>query len=186
MEKTVPCIYSQSSATIVNPVFEHAIAKQEADLRVSMPYLRKIAESSASAFLKFGMFSPLALHRKVTAPEVWHLARLGATQAQDCGTCVQVVVNAALNDDVSPSVLQTALSGGDFGPDHQLALDYGRAVAYDDEGVNAIVERVRDRWGNDALVELALAVATTQVFPIVKRGMGLAVSCSLVEIEVAE
>ena len=170
----------------MNPLFDRAIAKQEAELRVPMPYLRKIADSSTSAFLKFGMFSPLALHRKVVAPEIWHLARLAATQARDCGTCVQVVVNAALNDGVPPDLLRSALGSGELHADHQLAIDYGRAVSVAGEDVLSLVERVRERWGEDALVELALAVATTQVFPLVKRGMGLAVSCSLVEVDIPD
>ena len=170
----------------MNPVFDRAIAKQEAALRVPMPYLRKIADASTSAFLKFGMFSPLALHRKETSPEVWHLARLAATQVQDCGTCVQVVVNAALNDAVSADTLRSALSGDELAADPHLAFEYGRAVSSNSEDVLDWVERVRERWGEAALNELALAVATTQVFPLVKRGMGLAVACSRVEVEVAE
>ena len=168
----------------MNLLFDKAIAKQEAELRVPMPYLRKIADSSTSAFLKFGMFSPLALHRKVVTPEVWHLARLAATQAQDCGPCVQTTVNAAINDGVSPATLRAALQAEEMSEDHQLAVEYGRAVASASDDVPDLVERVRDRWGEDALVELALAVATTQVFPLVKRGMGLAVACSLVQVEI--
>ncbi|MEO0559332.1 MAG: hypothetical protein AAF170_14235 [Bacteroidota bacterium] len=168
----------------MNPLFDRAIAKQEAELGVSLDYLRKIAEGSTSAFLKFGMFAPLAQHRKETPPAVWHLARLAATQAQDCGTCVQVIVNAALQDGVAPSLIQSALEGEDLGADLQLAVDYGHAVSSQSEEVLAAVERVRDRWGEAGLNELALAVATAQVFPVVKRGMGLAVACSLVQVDV--
>ena len=172
----------------MNPLFDRVISKQEAELGASLDYLRDIAGTSSSAFLKFGLFAPLAQHRKALSPEVWHLARLGATQVQDCGTCVQIVVNAARADGVAPDVLRTALSGGTPGgdalePDRQLALDYGRAVAQNGDDVQAAVEAARARFGDDGLVELALAVATAQVFPVVKRGLGRATACALVEIE---
>ncbi|GAB5535733.1 MAG: hypothetical protein Rubg2KO_19820 [Rubricoccaceae bacterium] len=170
----------------MNPLFDRAIAKQEADLGVPMEYLRKIADNSTRAFLKFGMFSSLALHRKATSPEVWHLARLAATHVQDCGTCVQVVVNAALSEGVAPDLIRAALGGDELASDHQLAVDYGQAVSSNSHDVPALVEQVRERWGEEALNELALAVATAQVFPVVKRGMGLAVACSLVQVDVGD
>ena len=43
--------------------------------------------------------------------EAWHLARLAATQAEDCGTCVQIVVTLAKADGVAPGLIQTALAG---------------------------------------------------------------------------
>jgi hypothetical protein len=45
-------------------------------------------------------------------------------------------------------------------------------------------ERVRERYGEEALVELALAIAAARVFPTTKRALGYATSCALVQIEV--
>ena len=45
-------------------------------------------------------------------------------------------------------------------------------------------ERVRGHYGDEGLVEIALAVAMHRVFPTLKRGLGFAKSCSLVPVEV--
>ena len=166
-------------------VTDRIIASQEAALGVPLDYLRSIAGTSTAAFAKFAAAAPLLGHRQHAPAGVWHLARLAATRVQDCGTCVQIVVNQARADGVPAATLRAALDGEaeTLGDDERLALGYGEAVATRrDEG--AAVEAVRERWGEPVLVELALAVATAQLFPVLKRGLGQAVACSLVTVDV--
>ncbi len=168
----------------MNPLLDRAIARQEAALGAPLDYLRTIGESSNAAVLKMAAFQPLASHRSATPPDVWHLARLAATRVQDCGTCVQVIVNQALGDGVPAPLLRAALADGSGLEDGQkLALRFGHAVA---SGLNArdAVAEVRDWFGAEIQMELALGVATCQVFPILKRGLGQDLACSLVTIEV--
>ena len=49
---------------------------------------------------------------------------------------------------------------------------------------DALRERIRQRYGEDGLVELGLAIASARVFPITKRALGYATACALVDIEV--
>lgn len=44
--------------------------------------------------------------------------------------------------------------------------------------------RLRERYGEEGLVELALAIASARVFPVTKRALGYALSCSKVEVRV--
>ena len=167
----------------MNALVERIIQKQEEALGAPLDYLRSVAEASPAAFVKLGAAAPLTQHRRAAPVSVWHLARLAATRVQDCGTCVQIVVNQALADGVPAATLRAALDGGDLDPDERLALRYGEAVAARrDEG--GAVEAVRERFGEAVLVELALAAATAQLFPILKRGLGQAVACALVDVEV--
>ncbi len=161
------------------------IARQEAQLGAPLDYLRSLADASTVAFLKFGAFAPLAGHRAQAPAAVWHLARLAATRAQDCGTCVQIVVNQAKADGVAASVLQAALDGDEprLGDDERLALRFGQAVASGD-GAHQAGGDVQTRFGETVRVELALAVATAQVFPILKRGLGQDLTCARVTVEV--
>ncbi len=161
------------------------IARQETALGAPLGYLRTVADASAAAFVKLGAFAPLAGHRKAMPPTVWHLARLAATEVQDCGTCVQIVVNQARADGVPASILQGVLAGDETRLDdaERLALRYGRAIA-SREDARTVVGEVRDWFGQEILVELALAVATAQVFPILKRGLGQDLACALVTVEV--
>ena len=45
-------------------------------------------------------------------------------------------------------------------------------------------ERVRERYGEEGLVELALGIAAARVFPVVKRALGYATSCALVKVKI--
>ena len=165
---------------------ETVIRRQEAALGAPLDYLRTLADASPAAFVKFGLAMPLAGHRRAVAAAPWHLARLAATRVQDCGTCVQIVVNQARADGVPAATLRAALDGrGDYlGEDERLALRYGEAVAACSDDAAGLVEDVRQRLGEAALAELALAVATAQLFPVLKRGLGQAVACALVAVEV--
>ena len=169
------------------------IARQEAALGAPLGYLRTIAGASTAAFVKFGAFAPLAGHRVATPAPVWHLARLGATMAQDCGTCVQIVVNQARADGVPAATLRAALDDDPAGLDdaERLALRFGRIVAApagsasaDDEGARQVGGDVEAWFGETVRVELALAVATASVFPLLKRGLGQDLACALVTVEV--
>lgn len=165
---------------------DRIIARQEAALGVDLDYLRSIADTSTRAFAKFGLAGPLLGHRQHVGPMPWHLARLAATRVQDCGTCVQVVVNAALAEGVPAAVLHDALADdlGGLSVETRAAWLYGEAVASRSDAVGASVDAVREAFGEPGLVELALAVATVQLFPIVKRGLGQDVACRLVHVEV--
>jgi hypothetical protein len=45
-------------------------------------------------------------------------------------------------------------------------------------------ERVRQHYGDEALIELGLGMAVARTFPLVKRTIGYAKSCSLMKIEI--
>ena len=49
---------------------------------------------------------------------------------------------------------------------------------------NALRERIRQRYGDEGLIELALAIAACRTFPVTKRVLGFAVSCSEVTVRV--
>ena len=168
-------------------MIESVIRNAERRVGVPMDYLRAIARSSRAAFWKFLLFLPVASHRRVLTPELWHAARIAATQHADCGTCVQITVNLALADKV-PAELLRSLARRD---DAALPAAVARVVAFtraalsqDDTTADALREQIVREHGEAALAELALAISTAQVFPLTKRVLGQAKSCSLVQVEI--
>ena len=170
----------------MNALADRLIAQQENKLGAELGTLRAVAASSTAAFAKFGLAAPLLEHRKHVAPGPWHLARLAATRVQDCGTCVQIVVDAARADGVPADRLRSALAGelDALAPEEAAAWRYGEAVAGRSDAVADAVQAARRAFGDKGLAELALAVATVQLFPILKRGLGQDVACRLVHVEV--
>lgn len=167
-------------------VAHQIITVAERQVGLPLPYLHTPADASAVAFAKWLAATPATTHRKAAPRDAWHLARLAATHAQDCGTCVQVVVHMARQDGVPAETLRAALDGReeDLSEPERVAVGFGRAVASNAPDVLDWVRRAEEAFGYAAHVELAMAVAMCQIFPVVKRGLGQAVACSLVTVEV--
>lgn len=163
---------------------DRVIAAAERQTGCEMPYLHTLADASGGAFARWMLAMPAAQFRKRAPLDAWHLARLGATVAQDCGTCVQIVVTAAQRDGVSATTLRQALDDPEvlYG-DARSAYAFGYAVSSQGDDVADRVAEVEGLFGHEAHVELAMAVATCQLFPVVKRGLGQSLACSLVTIE---
>ncbi|WP_412063264.1 hypothetical protein [Rubrivirga sp. IMCC45206] len=164
---------------------DRVIAAAEARVGVSMPYLTTLADTSGAAFAKWMLAMPAADHRKAAPREAWHLARLGATVAQDCGTCVQVVVTVARRDGVGAILLRQALDAPEtLSDDLREAYAFGHAVATQADDVADHVQAIEALFGHPAHVELAMAVAMCHIFPVIKRGLGQSLACALVTVEV--
>ncbi len=170
---------------MIRALLRRAIARNERRLGVSLDYLRHIADRSPAAFIKFGLFMPLAEHRKHLDAAPYFVARLGATRHEDCGTCVQIEANLALEAGVAREVVAAAARGrpGELPEELALAYRFGRAVAAADEEGAALRQEIGERFGADGLLEMALGVASARVFPATKRALGYAQACSAVELE---
>lgn len=161
------------------------IRSMEDELDASLDYLRTIAEESGGAFFKFLLFAPMSEHREAVPPEAAAIARIVSTRAEDCGTCVQIGVNTARKNGVPRSVVEAALTDEPEDLSEPLSDVYRfvRAVVRrEDSKADRYRTRVRNAYGRAGLVDLALAIGTAQVFPLVKRTLGESDACRLVEL----
>jgi alkylhydroperoxidase family enzyme len=177
---------SHAEVAMIRRLILLKLASEEKTLGESLDYARHILRVSLGAFLKFMMIMPLTQHRRVLPPGPYHVARLVATRDEDCGTCVQIEVNLAKKAGLDPKTIRAVL---DRHPD-ELADELADAYRFADAVVTASGEegppreRIRARYGEKGLVELALAIAACRVFPIAKRALGYAQSCSAVPVRV--
>ena len=148
---------------------------------VNMDYAWHLRDVDPSRLMRFSLIKAVEGPRRMTPPAVWHAAGLAAAMAEDCGPCVQIHVNLALQDGVDPGVLGALVEGAidRAPPDIALAFRFGDAVA---RGLPAQEwrDRIRARWGEKGLIELAFTIATARFYPAVKRGMGYAQACERV------
>ncbi|WP_286758046.1 hypothetical protein, partial [Ralstonia sp. RL] len=133
---------------------------------------------------RFSAVAKMAAHREAVPPEAWYAAKLTATIAEDCGPCTQLVVRMAEADGVSVSVLRGILDGDEraMGSHAALAQRFARAVLAHDPQADALREQIAARWGERAVVTLALAIAAARMFPTVKYAMGHGKRCSRIRI----
>nr|HIG74025.1 hypothetical protein [Bacteroidota bacterium]HIL57977.1 hypothetical protein [Rhodothermales bacterium] len=156
----------------------------ERRLGAPMDYLRFAAEADPVAVLKFGLLQPATGHRRALSPEVFHAARIAATQTADCGTCVQIEVTAARRAGVTPEAIRAILAGAAEERAVQDAVAFGRACARHEDPGDTLRNRIVARYGDRGLVELSLAVTTALAYPTMKRALGYAEACSVVRVDV--
>jgi alkylhydroperoxidase family enzyme len=152
---------------------------------VSADYCRWMANVSPRAFMKFGKLGKLAQYRRALPADASAIAHLIAARSEDCGPCVQISINLSLGGGVSKDILRAVL---DRQPDRlppKLAdvYHFAESVVTGVED-DTLRQRVRDHYGDEALIEMGLAMAVGRTFPVVKRTIGYAKSCSLMKIEI--
>ena len=170
---------------MIRAIFLRQIDAAERRLGESMDYARFIARTSVGAFLRLAMLAPLASYRKKLPADVYRVARLVATRDEDCGTCVQIEVNLAREEQVAPEILRAVLSDQPADLPDYLADVYrfAKAVVESDEPTAApLRERLRERYGDEGLIELSLGIAACRVYPITKRALGYGATCAMVKI----
>jgi alkylhydroperoxidase family enzyme len=162
------------------------IAAAEKTLGVPLDYCRFIVRTSLRAFFKFAKFLAVDEYRRVLPPGPCYVARIVAVQHDDCGTCVQIAVNQAKKAGVPAEVVRAVLDGrlDDLPEELRDAYRFAEAVVKASGEEDAIRERIRLRYGDEGLIEMALAITSCRVFPVTKRALGYAVSCSKVAVSV--
>lgn len=159
----------------------------ERKLGVPVDYLREMSRDARGAFFKFAKFPAIAGYRKKLPAAALTVGSLVASRSADCGTCLQIGVNLARAEGVSPEIIRAVLDRRPQDLDPPLADIYHFASSVVDEvpaDEETLRARIVERFGKEAFIELAMALATTRVFPHLKRAMGHAVSCSKIEIRV--
>jgi alkylhydroperoxidase family enzyme len=167
-------------------IVKRKIRAKEKQLGVSMDYAVEMYETAPDAFWAFSKAIAAAEYRSKIPPAPYHVARLVATRHADCGPCVQIVVNMAKADGVEAAVLKAALGGKveELPESLRDVYRFAQAVVTASGDENEYRDRLRKVFGDEAVVELALAIAMSQVFPTLKRGLGHAKSCSVVKVDV--
>ena len=162
------------------------ITAGEKQLGVPLDYCRFIVRVSLRAFFKFAKFLAVDEYRRVLPPGPCYIARIVAVRDEDCGTCVQIAVNQAKKAGVPLEQLRAVLNGKPDGLPEELrdVYRFAEAVVTRRGEADALRERMRLRYGDEGLVELALAIASCRTFPVTKRVLGYAVSCSDVAVHV--
>lgn len=147
-------------------------------------YMRALLDASPSAFRKFGKVSALSGHREVVPVEASHAARLIGVLAEDCGPCTQLVTDMARGEGMPDDQIVAVLSGNEaiMTKPVALAFRFVRAMTDNAPELGVLREDVRRQWGDKGVVDLTFAAQMTRIYPMVKAGLGFAVSCRQVKV----
>lgn len=147
-------------------------------------YVHRLAALPGDALERFQHFMPVTTYRRSAPADLFAMARIGATRAEDCGPCTLITARWALVDGVPRALVQAALDDALPAGDLADAYAFGRAVALGLPEAAQLGDDLAARFGTAVRDELALTVATVRVYPALKRGLGIAQSCSAVRLKI--
>lgn len=163
---------------------EKMLRKQEEVTGESVDYLRDLHAAAPGALWRFVCFLPMSRFRKSLPLEAQAVARIAAVHAEDCGPCLQTVVNLMTVAGVAPQTLRAAVTRDLAAMDERTrtVFEFAEAIVNRDIHSEELRPLIEGWWGKAAMADLALAIASTRVFPTVKRVMGYGQACSRVTI----
>lgn len=166
--------------TLTNGVAMKFIDDFEAHYNYDCTYLRRLAEMAPEAFDTFVGFMPMGKVGASLSPDMLWTAKIAAMLTEDCGACVQLNIDMALEAGVEGELIKKIIENPE-GLDEDLRVihKFSQAVArnYDDH----------HKWQQAAaqilsplqLGELAVAISSTKIYPTIKRALGEFKSCQL-------
>ncbi len=156
------------------------IAAAEKQLGESLDYMRHMLAISLRAFLRFSKIFAISDYRGRLPADAYHVARIVAARAEDCGTCVQIEVNLGQQHKIAIDILQAVIQRQPELLSDRLRLVYQfvDALVANADTEAELREQVIAVYGQEGLVELALAIGASRFLPMVKRTLGYGTSCS--------
>ncbi|HUZ04617.1 MAG TPA: hypothetical protein VMU62_04615 [Acidobacteriaceae bacterium] len=161
------------------------IQAAEKFLGVPADETRYMLQHSVKALLAYRGLLKISRYHGPLPVDVYYTAKVAAYRQEDCGSCLQITVNLAKHDSVSSVLLNTLLAGRTEALPETLREVYQFAEEQANRVDNPeLRERLRQRYGDDGLIALALAITSAGTFPTLKRALGFATSCSRVQVNV--
>lgn len=149
-------------------------------------YLHEVADAAPAGFRRF-MKMQMAGRWMGQAPRnAMYAASVGAALHEDCGPCVQITTDMAIEAGVPAETIAALLSGQPAAEDAQLGFDYARALLAGDTALDPLRDRAKARWGEKGVIALSLFVMAGRNFPVLKRAMGHARTCQKVRVGTSE
>jgi len=160
------------------------ISEFETHYRYDGTYLRELLTTSPEGYDRFSNFMPMARHREKLGLDEYWVAKLATMQVADCGECLQLNVRMALEAGVPKELVEAVVRGGHALPERlRDVYRYARNVAGHDAVAADLMDQMIARYDKGSLLEFGLCIAAAKVFPTIKRAVGHAKSCRVIEIE---
>src|SRR5690606_30758657 len=85
-------------------------------------YMEALLDRSETAFFKYALVNLPSSHRRGIPAAPWWTARIRAALWEDCGPCVQLVWNMALEAGVAPALVASVVAADLATLDEEIAL----------------------------------------------------------------
>lgn len=141
-------------------------------------YMRELADLDAGGALKLGLANGFTRHRFGLPADIYFAAKLTGTKWADCGSCLRLVVDMAVEAGVARADITALLTGSAEAPAGMaLAARHAAAIIANDLELADIAAECERRWGRQGVAGLAAATVSGLFYPLFKRGMGYGNAC---------
>ena len=143
-------------------------------------YLQELVDTDRMGAIKLLLAGLFARHRFGLPEAPYFAARITAARHADCGSCLKLAIDMAVEAGVPLAAIRQLLLGSEeeARPETRLAARYASAVLANDPALPALIEECTRCWGKRGLAGLAAAVTAGQFYPLFKRGLGHGSSCT--------
>jgi hypothetical protein len=150
-----------------------------------MGYAHAMLDTSWRAFTHYVLTGAAAAHRGRVPLDAWYATKIVAARVEDCGPCVQLVMNMAEADGVSAAVRHAVWDrdAAAMSEDVRLAWRYAEAAVSRAPDIGEWCEAIERRWGRKGLTSLALSMTSSRTFPALKYALGHGQACRAVRID---
>lgn len=146
-------------------------------------YMEEVAAVSSGGALRLMLLPLLSSYRGGAPIDLAAGAAVASTREGDCGPCLQLAVDMALEQGASPDDLHRALAGDPAGAGETgLGYRFARAAIEDGADLVELRAEILARHGERAVVAVSLAAAMGRTWPVIKRGLGYGQACRLVTV----
>lgn len=147
-------------------------------------YMKEIIQEDTGAFMKFMGFQIMATHTGNLPKEIACAARLTTIMWDDCGSCSQLIVDMALEENVRPDVIKSIINK-DFNhleSTTALVVRYTELVLSHAPQADELREDILDQWGMRGLIAIGFCISTTRVYPALKYALGYGKACCQIQL----
>lgn len=163
--------------------FHRYLRRMEKRYDYDAAYAHEMLDASPTAFRRFMKMQMAGGNwRDGASPNAWFAAGIAGALVEDCGPCVQIAADMAMEVGMPGDIIKALLSGTPTDADAQLGFDYGRALLLASPNLDELREKIEAQWGKPALLAISLRAMTGRNFPVIKRAMGHAKTCQRVRI----
>ena len=147
-------------------------------------YMRKLATSAPKAFESFVNFLPMGQIGESLPTEVLWTAKISAMLTEDCGACVQLNIKMAIEAGVSVDLVKMIIANPEkLSKSLKEVYSFAFSVAKNEDNHAELYESMSQKYTAEQISEMAIAIASTKVYPTIKRSLGEFKSCRLYQFE---
>jgi len=149
-------------------------------------YMKEMLHEAPAGFETFEAFLPMARFSKSAPLDVLFVAKIIVTKNEDCGSCLQLTIDMAVEAGVDKTVIEDVVfkEGKSLPSNLKLVYDFALAITQNRVVSDELYAQINEQYSKETMIELALAIASAKVFPTIKRTLNDAKSCSMITLKV--